>query len=243
MRLDSRTRPLSGLIEWWSCGTAVLVASISRRWGERDLGVDIVLIVRPTWVPHHVVTSVSGVSPLGGEVMGMAGGRFRRTVVVVLAYVLAIGVVVAVPGEPIGQRPGWLGALESAGRDDAVPSVPWRSTPTLVWAAPSPARVVFTAIVYVLTSGYAWRDLPPTFGVPFQTAHRRFSLEPRRFRKLVWVVAQRGGDAIADGPSARQWALPLADRVQLVATYWRTNLTMMCSASFMLVPLACVNPA
>ncbi len=41
--------------------------------------------------------------------------------------------------------------------------------------APVDARAVFTAIVYVLTSGCAWRDLPPSFGVPFQTAHRRFS--------------------------------------------------------------------
>ena len=31
--------------------------------------------------------------------------------------------------------------------------------------APLPARAVFTAIVYVLTSGCAWRDLPPSFGV------------------------------------------------------------------------------
>jgi transposase len=38
-----------------------------------------------------------------------------------------------------------------------------------------PARAVFTAIVCVLTSGCAWRDLPPSFEVPFQTAHRRFS--------------------------------------------------------------------
>lgn len=41
--------------------------------------------------------------------------------------------------------------------------------------APLPARAVFTAIVYVLTSGCVWRDLPSSFGVPFQTAHRRFS--------------------------------------------------------------------
>src|SRR6476646_9765248 len=40
--------------------------------------------------------------------------------------------------------------------------------------APLDARAVFTAIVYVLTSGCSWRDLPPSFGVPFQTAHRRF---------------------------------------------------------------------
>ena len=36
-----------------------------------------------------------------------------------------------------------------------------------------PDRQVFTAIVYVLANGCAWRDLPPTFGVPFQTAHHR----------------------------------------------------------------------
>jgi transposase len=31
--------------------------------------------------------------------------------------------------------------------------------------APLPARAVFTAIEYVLTSGCSWRDLPPSFGV------------------------------------------------------------------------------
>ncbi|MDO1486439.1 transposase, partial [Rhodococcus rhodochrous] len=34
-------------------------------------------------------------------------------------------------------------------------------------------RAVFTAIVYVLTSGCAWRHLPPSFGVSVPTAHRR----------------------------------------------------------------------
>jgi hypothetical protein len=42
----------------------------------------------------------------------------------------------------------------------------------------------------------------------------------------VRVVAQRGGDEIADGRPGRQWRLDLADRVLLVAAYWRTNLTM-----------------
>ena len=51
-------------------------------------------------------------------------------------------------------------------------------------------------------------------------------LEPGQFRKLVRLVAQRGGDEIADGRPGRQWRLDLADRVLLVATYWRTNLTM-----------------
>ncbi|GLZ42822.1 hypothetical protein Acsp05_64460 [Actinokineospora sp. NBRC 105648] len=51
-------------------------------------------------------------------------------------------------------------------------------------------------------------------------------LTPGQFRKLVRVVAERGGDAVADGRPGRQWRLDLADRVLLVAVYWRTNLTM-----------------
>lgn len=51
-------------------------------------------------------------------------------------------------------------------------------------------------------------------------------LQPAQFRKLVRLVAERGGDAIADGRPGRQRALDLPDRVLLVATYWRTNLTM-----------------
>ena len=51
-------------------------------------------------------------------------------------------------------------------------------------------------------------------------------LAPAQFRRLVRLVAQRGGDAIADGRPGRQWALDLPDRVLLVACYWRTNLTM-----------------
>ena len=36
-------------------------------------------------------------------------------------------------------------------------------------------REVFTAIVFVLTSGCSWRLLPPSFGVTVPTAHRRFT--------------------------------------------------------------------
>jgi len=38
--------------------------------------------------------------------------------------------------------------------------------------APADDRAVFTAIVFVLTSGCAWRYLPPSFGVTVPTAHR-----------------------------------------------------------------------
>jgi hypothetical protein len=51
-------------------------------------------------------------------------------------------------------------------------------------------------------------------------------LAPRTFRRLVAQVERRGGKLVADGIKGRQWSLPLADRVLLVATYYRTNLTM-----------------
>jgi hypothetical protein len=51
-------------------------------------------------------------------------------------------------------------------------------------------------------------------------------LPPRTFRRPVAQVERRGGRQVADGVSGRQWSLPLADRVLLVATYYRTNLTM-----------------
>src|SRR3712207_6329627 len=43
-------------------------------------------------------------------------------------------------------------------------------------------RAVFTAIVYVLTNGCAWRHLPAQFGVSQATAHRRF---------VAWTQAGR----------------------------------------------------
>ena len=34
-------------------------------------------------------------------------------------------------------------------------------------------RAVFTAVIYALTAGWAWRHLPAEFGVSQATAHRR----------------------------------------------------------------------
>lgn len=57
--------------------------------------------------------------------------------------------------------------------------------------APVDDRTVFTAIVYVLTSGCAWRHLPAEFGVSVPTAHRRFTawtgagLWPRLHRAVL----------------------------------------------------------
>jgi transposase len=40
-------------------------------------------------------------------------------------------------------------------------------------------EAVFAAIVYVLTSGCAWRHLPPCFGASKSTVHRRFLIWSR----------------------------------------------------------------
>lgn len=48
-------------------------------------------------------------------------------------------------------------------------------------------------------------------------------LRPRVFSRLVRQLEREGADAVRRG---RPWSLPLADRVLLVAAYWRTNLTL-----------------
>ncbi|MGW5421648.1 transposase family protein [Streptomyces sp. NPDC003943] len=60
-------------------------------------------------------------------------------------------------------------------------------------------------------------------------------LRMRQFERLVKVVRERGGNGPGGG---RPWCLPLANRVLLVAVYYRTNLTMR-----QLAPLFGVSPA
>jgi Helix-turn-helix of DDE superfamily endonuclease/Transposase DDE domain len=67
--------------------------------------------------------------------------------------------------------------------------------------------------VQVITSSQPWIE-------PFT------GLSPRAFRRLVGQVRRRGGARIADADRAGSGALPLEDRVLLVAVYRRTNLTM-----------------
>ncbi|MGN2637877.1 IS5 family transposase [Nocardia takedensis] len=79
--------------------------------------------------------------------------------------------------------------------------------------APVDQRAVFTAVVYVLTSGCAWRMLPPSFGVSVPTAHRRFTVWTqvgvwRRLHRAV--LDELGGQglidwsrAVVDGASVR----------------------------------------
>ncbi|MFF3275572.1 IS5 family transposase [Streptomyces chrestomyceticus] len=79
--------------------------------------------------------------------------------------------------------------------------------------APRDQRAVFTAVVYVLTSGCAWRHLPPTFGTSSATAHRRFTVWTGvgLWRRLHWAVLDELGvrgkvdwtSAIVDAASVR----------------------------------------
>jgi transposase len=60
-------------------------------------------------------------------------------------------------------------------------------------------RAVFTAIVYVLTTGCAWRHLPAEFGVSKATVHRRFVAwtEAGLWRRLHRAVLDRLGEQAA----------------------------------------------
>jgi transposase len=74
--------------------------------------------------------------------------------------------------------------------------------------APLPDRQVFTAVVYVLASGCAWRDLPPSFRVPFQTAHRRFT---RWARAGVWPRLHRAVPGELGSQGLIDWSRAIAD--------------------------------
>lgn len=60
-------------------------------------------------------------------------------------------------------------------------------------------------------------------------------LRMQQFERQLKVVRERGGNGPGGG---RPWCLPLADRVLLVAVYYRTNLTMR-----QLAPLFGCSPA
>ncbi|GAB2708829.1 transposase [Kitasatospora kifunensis] len=74
-----------------------------------------------------------------------------------------------------------------------LPSFPPR--PQGGGSAPLNDRTVFTAVVYVLTSGCSWRHLPPEFGVSPATAHRRFRTWGRAglWQRLHQTAADQSG--------------------------------------------------
>lgn len=106
-----------------------------------------------------------------------------------------------------------------------VPDELWELVPPLLpsFAArpqgggtdPCDERAVFTAVVYVLTSGCAWRHLPPTFGTSPTTAHRRFTVwtEAGLWRRLHRAVLDElGVRGEVDWTSAIVDAAPFAPK-------------------------------
>ncbi|MFD8810605.1 transposase [Streptomyces sp. NPDC059627] len=68
--------------------------------------------------------------------------------------------------------------------------------------APCDEQAVFTAVVFALTSGCAWRHLPPTSGTSPATAHRRFT---------VWDILE-ARCVVADPELAEQSGVPALSR-------------------------------
>ncbi|NIJ11906.1 transposase [Saccharomonospora amisosensis] len=78
---------------------------------------------------------------------------------------------------------------------------PARERPQGGGRARTDPRAVFTAIVFVLTSGCAWRHLPPSFGVSVPTAHRTFTewTEAGLWRQVHQsVLDELGGQGLID---------------------------------------------
>ena len=73
---------------------------------------------------------------------------------------------------------------------------------------PLPQRDVFTAIVYLLTTGCAWRHLPSESGVSAPTAHRRFTactMDRLRVRLHKAVLDRLGA------PGRTDWSAAILD--------------------------------
>jgi transposase len=105
----------------------------------------------------------------------------------------------------LGVQGIWYRSLVDEFTRRLVPDGLWEITEPLIPTTPKRAqgggiqrvgdRQVFAAIVFVLTTGCAWRHLPPTFGVSHQTAHRRFTewSEAALWAKLHRAVLDRLG--------------------------------------------------
>ncbi|GAA3018740.1 transposase [Streptosporangium longisporum] len=70
-------------------------------------------------------------------------------------------------------------------------------------------RRVLAAVVYVVTSGCAWQNLPPAFGVTVPTAHRWFA---RWTRDGLW---DRLREASSGDPGLAEWTRAIRDCASL----------------------------
>jgi transposase len=87
-------------------------------------------------------------------------------------------------------------------------------------------RAVFVAVVYVLTSGCAWRRLPVSFGIAVPTAYRRFvewnTVDLwQRIYDAVLAEVETGTDDLADGDVEPlvDWARAIRDAAKARAAF------------------------
>lgn len=135
------------------------------------------------------------------------------------------------PRQESWMRPGvWPEHNSEPGRGDVIEQLSSRLVSPNLWAVVEPIippakvrrqgggrgrvcnRSVFTAIVFVLSSGCAWRHLPASFGVTVPTVHRRF----QEWTDLgLWVRLRRAAAEGACGTDEIDWiraVLDAADR-------------------------------
>lgn len=83
--------------------------------------------------------------------------------------------------------------------------------------APRDEREVFTAVVYVLTSGCAWRHLPEAFDVSPATAHRRFCAWTQAG---LWRLLSQDVLGELGTPDELDWATSIVTAAAVRAKEW-----------------------
>jgi transposase len=124
-------------------------------------------------------------------------------------------------------------AVPQAPHTEATEMLAARLVPASLWAVVEPLippakvrrqgggrgrvsdRSIFTAIVFVLTSGCAWRHLPATFGVTVPTVHRRF----QEWTELgLWLRLRRVALEGTTTPEDAEWLRVVLDAAERRAT-------------------------
>jgi transposase len=93
----------------------------------------------------------------------------------------------------------------------AKPLIPsWRVRPQGGGTQDTPDETLFAAVIYVLVSGCARRQLPPCFGISTSTAHRHFLFWSRAgvWGRLHEAVLDRFDDAPASSMSPASSSTP-----------------------------------
>jgi transposase len=134
--------------------------------------------------------------------------------------------------------------VHSVDFDDRISPLSRRLVPDQMWALVQPLipvpkvrpqgggrsrvgdRAVFVAVVYVLTSGCAWRRLPVSFGIAVPTAYRRFvewngvHLWERLHESMVAVGGPEAAEEAPDvGDRLVDWVRAIRDAAEARAAF------------------------